>query len=99
VIERGTYEVKDAVSAQPWLPDGPIPFDVTWSRPRAAAADVAPTATDRPGVDHAPGVAGATGAGPDHVGVAPGNGAAPAHDEADGDGHGPADREDLSLGE
>ncbi|MEV5544352.1 DUF3556 domain-containing protein [Saccharopolyspora shandongensis] len=32
VIERGTWKVSDAVAAQPWLPDGPIPLDVTWAR-------------------------------------------------------------------
>ncbi|MEV0685185.1 DUF3556 domain-containing protein [Nocardia sp. NPDC050378] len=32
VIERGTWEVADAVAAQPWLPDGPIPHRVTWRR-------------------------------------------------------------------
>ncbi|QTJ65191.1 DUF3556 domain-containing protein [Rhodococcus sp. ZPP] len=31
VIERGSYLVKDAVDAQPWLPDGPIPLEVEWS--------------------------------------------------------------------
>ncbi|RDH74219.1 DUF3556 domain-containing protein [Mycolicibacterium moriokaense] len=31
VIETGTWKVSDAVNAQPWLPDGPIPTDVTWS--------------------------------------------------------------------
>lgn len=31
VIERGSYLVKDAVYAQPWLPDGPIPLEVEWS--------------------------------------------------------------------
>lgn len=30
VIERGTYRVADAVNEQPWLPNGPIPFDVRW---------------------------------------------------------------------
>ncbi|WP_024794939.1 DUF3556 domain-containing protein [Tomitella biformata] len=30
VIERGTYKVADAVNEQPWLPNGPIPFDVRW---------------------------------------------------------------------
>jgi len=30
VVERGYYEVKDAVSVQPWIPDGPIPHRVTW---------------------------------------------------------------------
>ncbi|MFC9790268.1 DUF3556 domain-containing protein [Rhodococcus sp. NPDC127528] len=30
VIERGTYRVRDAIDEQPWLPNGPIPFDVRW---------------------------------------------------------------------
>lgn len=29
VIETGTYRVVDAVNEQPWLPNGPIPFEVT----------------------------------------------------------------------
>lgn len=32
VVERGTYIVKDAADAYPWLPDGPIPHQVTWTR-------------------------------------------------------------------
>ncbi|HTF49159.1 MAG TPA: DUF3556 domain-containing protein [Pseudonocardia sp.] len=32
VIERGTWKVADAVDEQPWLPNGPIPTNVTWSR-------------------------------------------------------------------
>ncbi|HEY3260175.1 MAG TPA: DUF3556 domain-containing protein [Pseudonocardiaceae bacterium] len=39
VIERGTWKVVDAVNEQPWLPNGPIPTQVTWSR----AADKATT--------------------------------------------------------
>ena len=31
VIETGTWKVGDAVNAQPWLPNGPIPTQVTWS--------------------------------------------------------------------
>ncbi|HEY2503486.1 MAG TPA: DUF3556 domain-containing protein [Mycobacterium sp.] len=31
VIERGTFDVADAVAEQPWLPNGPIPTQVTWS--------------------------------------------------------------------
>jgi hypothetical protein len=31
VIERGSWKVSDAVKEQPWLPNGPIPTDVTWS--------------------------------------------------------------------
>ena len=33
VIERGTWNVADAVNEQPWLPNGPIPLQVTWTRP------------------------------------------------------------------
>ncbi|APE35436.1 hypothetical protein BOX37_17435 [Nocardia mangyaensis] len=32
VLERGTWEVADAVEALPWLPNGPIPHRVTWRR-------------------------------------------------------------------
>jgi|SRR5882757_2137309 len=32
VIERGTFRPADAVAEQPWLPNGPIPFHVEWSR-------------------------------------------------------------------
>ncbi|GAA1233655.1 DUF3556 domain-containing protein [Prauserella halophila] len=38
VIERGTWKVADAVREQPWLPNGPIPLDVTWSRPSRRSA-------------------------------------------------------------
>ncbi|MEV0704679.1 DUF3556 domain-containing protein [Saccharopolyspora sp. NPDC050389] len=38
VIERGTWKVSDAVAAQPWLPDGPIPLDVTWTRDTSRSA-------------------------------------------------------------
>jgi hypothetical protein len=31
VVERGTWNVADAVAEQPWLPNGPIPLQVTWS--------------------------------------------------------------------
>lgn len=31
VIERGSYKVSDAIEEQPWLPNGPIPFDVKWT--------------------------------------------------------------------
>jgi hypothetical protein len=33
VIERGIWKVRDTVTEQPWLPNGPIPLTVTWSRP------------------------------------------------------------------
>ncbi|WP_454792867.1 DUF3556 domain-containing protein [Mycolicibacterium lutetiense] len=32
VIERGTWNVEDLVNEQPWLPNGPIPLNVTWQR-------------------------------------------------------------------
>ena len=32
IVEEGTWKVGDAVEAQPWLPDGPIPTEITWSR-------------------------------------------------------------------
>jgi uncharacterized membrane protein YkgB len=37
VIERGTWNVADAVKEQPWLPNGPIPLNVTWTRPATEA--------------------------------------------------------------
>lgn len=33
VIERGTWVVAEAVDEQPWLPNGPVPTQVTWSAP------------------------------------------------------------------
>lgn len=32
VIQRGTWKVADAVNEQPWLPNGPIPLNVSWTR-------------------------------------------------------------------
>jgi hypothetical protein len=31
VIERGRWQVADAVVEQPWLPNGPIPTQVLWA--------------------------------------------------------------------
>lgn len=31
VVQRGTWQVADCVQEQPWLPNGPIPLDVTWT--------------------------------------------------------------------
>jgi Transmembrane protein of unknown function (DUF3556) len=39
VIERGTWNVADAVKEQPWLPNGPIPLNVTWTRGSRAEAE------------------------------------------------------------
>ncbi len=33
VVERGTWKVDDCVKEQPWLPNGPVPLNVTWTRP------------------------------------------------------------------
>lgn len=33
VVERGEWNVLDAVSEQPWLPNGPIRHKVTWRKP------------------------------------------------------------------
>jgi hypothetical protein len=32
VVERGWYDVDDAVSEQPWLPNGPIRHTITWQK-------------------------------------------------------------------
>ncbi|MCT2274920.1 DUF3556 domain-containing protein [Dietzia cinnamea] len=39
VVERGHYDVRDVVKQQPWLPDGPIPYTVTWRHPEYLPAD------------------------------------------------------------
>jgi hypothetical protein len=31
VVERGSWDVRDCVREQPWLPDGPIPLTVSWT--------------------------------------------------------------------
>lgn len=38
VVERGHYRPKDAAKEQPWLPNGPIPYTVTWRHPDYAPA-------------------------------------------------------------
>jgi hypothetical protein len=48
VIEEGTWKVADAVKEQPWLPNGPIPTDVTWSLMSKKPA----VARDEEGHDH-----------------------------------------------
>lgn len=42
VIERGTWQIADAVAAQPWLPNGPIPTQVIWAAHEAPAAPAQP---------------------------------------------------------
>jgi hypothetical protein len=46
VIERGTWNVADAVNEQPWLPNGPIPTEVTWRR-AVAGQDAGAAQRDR----------------------------------------------------
>jgi len=33
VVEKGTWDVRDCVAEQPWLPNGPVPLRVTWAAP------------------------------------------------------------------
>ncbi|GAB3292516.1 DUF3556 domain-containing protein [Parasphingorhabdus pacifica] len=33
IVELGYYDVQDAVAEQPWIPNGPIPHQVTWRLP------------------------------------------------------------------
>jgi hypothetical protein len=46
VIERGSWNVAEAVDEQPWLPNGPIPMNVTWRREPTAPAGPAPAPGD-----------------------------------------------------
>ena len=55
VVERGTWKVTDAVAEQPWLPNGPIPTEVSWSRAgsrQGAGRDDAAAARDDEDHDH-----------------------------------------------
>lgn len=40
VVERGSWDVRDCVATQPWLPDGPIPFQVEWQAGGSPGAPV-----------------------------------------------------------
>jgi hypothetical protein len=46
VIERGVVDVHDMIATQPWLPDGPIPYQVDWRAADAGASG--PTAPEGP---------------------------------------------------
>ncbi len=37
VVQRGSWKVEDAVAEQPWLPNGPIPTQITWASHKAPA--------------------------------------------------------------
>ncbi|WP_418059636.1 DUF3556 domain-containing protein [Pimelobacter simplex] len=45
IVERGTWRVRDCVDAQPWLPDGPVPTEVTWRHPQYHPALGSPEVT------------------------------------------------------
>jgi Transmembrane protein of unknown function (DUF3556) len=47
VVERGTWKVADAVEEQPWLPNGPIPTQVSWS-----LSATKPAVSEDQGEDH-----------------------------------------------
>lgn len=49
VVERGTYRTKDSSEEQPWLPNGPVPYTVTWTKP--GYTPTATTAWLREGAD------------------------------------------------
>lgn len=34
IVERGTWNVRDCVKEQPWLPNGPVPLQVSWTADR-----------------------------------------------------------------
>lgn len=53
VVERGTYKVADAVAEQPWLPNGPIPFDVQWTMDSAGAQTAGAQTKERAGAHSA----------------------------------------------
>jgi uncharacterized membrane protein YkgB len=42
VVERGTWRVADLITEQPWLPNGPVPLNVTWTRDAPRGASVPP---------------------------------------------------------
>jgi len=31
IVERGSWNVKECVAEQPWLPNGPVPLNITWT--------------------------------------------------------------------
>lgn len=33
IVERGTWDVRECVKEQPWLPNGPVPLQVSWIAP------------------------------------------------------------------
>ena len=71
VIERGTWKVADAVAEQPWLPNGPIPTQVTWAAHKAPALQaVMPQRTGSPGRGARVSTAIVVGAGPNGLAAA-----------------------------
>ncbi len=47
VVERGTWHIDDLAETQPWLPDGPVAHEVTWTAPGYRRAGDGTSAWDR----------------------------------------------------
>ncbi len=47
-VEKGWYHNDDAYNEQPWLPNGPIPHTITWTRPGYVAPGVPYPGSRRP---------------------------------------------------
>ena len=71
VVERGTWNVDDAVAEQPWLPNGPIPLNVTWQAARPHVGTRRPPEPAPPPRTRRPGMSTATVVGPDPTGWPP----------------------------
>jgi hypothetical protein len=50
VVERGYYAVDDSADEHPWLPNGPIPMVVTWTKEGYVAPEWRQPSIPRPGV-------------------------------------------------
>ena len=48
VVERGNWSVKDAIAELPWLPNGPIPTEVTYRNPGYERVSHAPAVMETP---------------------------------------------------
>lgn len=48
VVERGTWKVANCIREQPWLPNGPVPLEVTWTAPGYRRRQTLTTAEEQP---------------------------------------------------
>ena len=48
VVERGSWSVKDAIAELPWLPNGPIPTEVSYRKPGYQRVSHAPAVVETP---------------------------------------------------